>query len=542
MNEIFIFYPTLADAQADTNAFTPATALVFQNRTVTTDTVWARAISTDGCYRIAEITLTVSTTGIPASFQRNFTECDDFLDINGNDTANNDDTDGITTFDFSSVTSTIEALFPVSQQLVITYYRNQTDALAETNAIPDTSNYRNIGYPNTQTIWIRVDSNLDNDCLGFGHHITLTVDPTANAVADLILCDDDSDGSAQNGFVQVFDLDSQTLDILGTQNPSQFSVTYHTSANDASTGQNAISTTSAYTNTIANLQTIFVRVEDNTDGCFTDQSTFDLIVNPQPIPFPVDPLEVCDTDLDGFASFDLSLKDDEIINGQVDVDISYHLTLNDANNNTNALTSPFINTVANSQTIYTRLINLNTGCITTLVQLDLIAKDCTDTDNDSIPDVDEDINENGNLDDDDTDADMTPNYLDDDDDGDGVLTIDEDYNNNGDVTDDDINMNNIPDYLDDAATLGNIAIESFGFEVYPNPSQDFLSLKFFDSSIVNLEVIIYSLNGRIIQRFNPRIDNQKGAIDISTINNGIYFLKINSENKIAVKKIIVGNN
>ena len=68
---------------------------------------------------------------------RTFIECDDFLDIDGNDTANNDDNDGITSFDFSSVTDEVRAEFPVSQQLTITYYRNLADGLAELNAIAD---------------------------------------------------------------------------------------------------------------------------------------------------------------------------------------------------------------------------------------------------------------------------------------------------------------------------------------------------------------------------------------------------------------------
>ncbi len=36
-NETFVFYPSLLDAENDTNAFTAAEALVFENRTVTTD-------------------------------------------------------------------------------------------------------------------------------------------------------------------------------------------------------------------------------------------------------------------------------------------------------------------------------------------------------------------------------------------------------------------------------------------------------------------------------------------------------------------------
>ena len=111
----------------------------------------------------------MSTTGLPARLYSSvaFLCVMTFLDIDGNDTANNDDNDGISAFDFSSVTAEVRALFPVSQQLTITYYRNQADALAELNAIADPSNYRNIGYPITQQIYIRVDSDLDNDCLRF---------------------------------------------------------------------------------------------------------------------------------------------------------------------------------------------------------------------------------------------------------------------------------------------------------------------------------------------------------------------------------------
>ena len=123
------------------------------------DKVWARAISkiSDlGCYRIAEVKLIVSTTGLPSTFLRTFNECDDFLDEVGDDTADNDDGDGITTFDFSSVTDEVEALFPPGQQLIITYWRNEADALEEDDDKKiDPANYRNIGYPVTQQIYIR---------------------------------------------------------------------------------------------------------------------------------------------------------------------------------------------------------------------------------------------------------------------------------------------------------------------------------------------------------------------------------------------------
>ena len=366
-----MFYPSLAAAQNDIDDFSDTEILAFRNRTVTTDIVWARAISSDNCYRIAEVNLVVSTTGLPATFQRTFIQCDDFLDRDGNDTANNDDNDGISSFDFSSVTAEVRALFPVSQQLTITYYRNQADALAELNAIADPSNYRNIGYPNTQQIYIRVDSDLDNDCLGFGPYITLAVEPTtAEEVNDLELCDTLDDGDGFNGIVQTFDLESQTLRILGTQNPADFTVTYYTSAANALSGSGSIANTTMYENTTANLETIFVRVENNSSGCFTAQTSFDIIVNPLPVANFVDNLEVCDDNTDGSAqngfsqSFDLELQTPGILGTQnpTQFSVTYHASLADAQANILPLGSPFSNSVPFSQVIYVRVYNSLTGC------------------------------------------------------------------------------------------------------------------------------------------------------------------------------------
>ena len=379
-NENFIFYPTFIDAQNDTNRIVNPIAYI--NLTVTTDTVWVRTIRQPNCYRISEVTLIVSTTGIPSTFQRSFTTCDDFLDIDGNDTANNDDTDGVSTFDFSSVTLDVANLFPPTQQLIITYYRNEADALAELNPITDPSNYRNIGYPITQQIYVRVDSQLDNDCLGLAQAITLTTDPVpeANPVNNLELCDDLSDGDGFNGFVQSFDLDAQTTTILGSQSATDFTVTYHTSANDARSGTNAITTTAAYTNISADLQTIFVRVTNNTTACFTDHTTFDLIVNPLPIANPAPNIEVCDDDSDGSAqngfsqSFDLESQTATILGTQdpSQFSVTYHASLSDAELGILPLGSLFSNTVPNLQTIYVRVFNAATQCANGIATFDVI--------------------------------------------------------------------------------------------------------------------------------------------------------------------------
>ena len=309
-------------------------------------------------------------------------ECDDFLDINGDDNANNDNTDGITTFDFSSVTDDVTALFPPSQQLIILYYRNEADALAEQNPIDDPSSYRNIGYPSTQQIYIRVDSELDNDCLGLGPFITLNIDPvpTANPVPNLELCDDLADGDGFNGIVQSFDLDAQTSGILGSQNLANFTVTYHLSSDEALTGNNAITSTSAYENIVPNQQTIYVRILNNTTGCFSSQTSFDLIVNPLPVANPVPNLEVCDDNTDGssqngFAqTFDLESQTAQVLDGQdpTQFQVTYHASLSDAELGLTPLLSPFSNSIPFSQTIYVRVSNASSGCANGITTFDVI--------------------------------------------------------------------------------------------------------------------------------------------------------------------------
>ena len=44
--------------------------------------------------------------------------------------------------------------------------------------------------------------------------------PDANAVSNIIKCDDNSVGDDKDGFISTFDLSSQTATILGNQDPN----------------------------------------------------------------------------------------------------------------------------------------------------------------------------------------------------------------------------------------------------------------------------------------------------------------------------------
>ncbi|WP_052158191.1 L-type lectin-domain containing protein, partial [Lacinutrix jangbogonensis] len=246
----------------------------------------------------------------------------------------------------------------------VTYYIDQANADAETNALPNL-------YTNTtadlQTIFVRVED-VTTGCFD-----TTTLDllveqaPIAFTPTPLVDCDPDSDGFG------VFTLSDTTLEITG--GAAGLTVTYHETMADAGNNVNAL--TSPYNNIVVDTQTIYVRVESATIA--TDCATFValvLTVNPTPqitTAANLTPLEVCDNDADGFAVFNLSTKEPEILN-LLDTDtsndldpllytITYYENMANAEAPNNPITTPnaYVNTTMDLQTIWVRVEDNSTG-------------------------------------------------------------------------------------------------------------------------------------------------------------------------------------
>ena len=340
-SETISFFKTQSEAQSNTNPIVNTTTYV--NQTVSNDVVYVRVSNSNACFRIAKLNLIVSTTQIPLNFSRVFTQCDDVV-LGTN-------TDGIASFDFSSVTNQIKAIFPTGQLLDITYYRNLADALAEKNAISNIANYRNIGYPATQNIFIRVDSRLNNDCLWLGSNITLNVEaiPIAKSIMET-QCDNDQDG--------LYAFDTSTIQTAILNGLTNVTVNYLDQNNNplSSPLPNPFTTGS---------QILKVRVTNNTvTACYFD-STIQFIVSdlPEAFPVPVSLTTVCDDEADpnlqnGKYGFDTSTFQNIILNGQTGMTVRYF----DGNNN--PLSSPLPNPfVTITQKIRVEVINpLNNSC------------------------------------------------------------------------------------------------------------------------------------------------------------------------------------
>jgi gliding motility-associated-like protein len=135
----------------------------FSNNTAST--VYGRVQSANGCYRIVPVNLSVSVTSFPANYLRVLTECDDDNVI-----------DGLHVFDLAQTTSEIISLFLPSQNLRVSYFRNQLDAISESNTINQTTSYFS-EVPFNETIWVRVESAVDGGCFGVAPVIQLVVNP-----------------------------------------------------------------------------------------------------------------------------------------------------------------------------------------------------------------------------------------------------------------------------------------------------------------------------------------------------------------------------
>ncbi|WP_299103790.1 T9SS type B sorting domain-containing protein [uncultured Tenacibaculum sp.] len=399
LNESFKYYPTENDAIMDTSEITNQTAHPLSNG----DTVWVRTISNKNCYRISRINIVIGHSANVA-YSNQFRQCDDFLDADGNNNASNNDTDGITTFDISSVVTDVKALFPASLRpnLDVLIFENLADRDAVLNAIPDLANYRNKNVPaaTPQPLYIKIISTINNDCTGLGEFtIWAQQPPTANTVPNFEFCDDFNSGAFDDGINVNINLRDRVSAILGpTQAMADYTVTFHTSATDANTGNNPIPNDTSYTNQTRDRETVYVRVVNNSTGCFNDHLTFDIIINPLPvISKAITDLEVCDvaTASDGdprnglAQNIDLSQRDSEILDGRnpSDFTITYHRTLQNAidgvlpfpdkTNYSNEPTTTIIPAPGSGdaparERIYVSLYDRNTQCRYGLATLDII--------------------------------------------------------------------------------------------------------------------------------------------------------------------------
>ena len=272
----------------------------------------------------------------------------------------NDPGDEMEVFD---LTTRVDEITGGNANIEVSFYETLADAQAGTGAIPNPGAYTNLTNP--QDIYIRGESattGCENTGGANGLVLELRVENVPDVVAPTPLeaCDPDNDGFA------LFELTDKDAEIANGD--ASITVTYHETLVDAEAGVFAL--TSPYQNIVAGQQTIYARAEftlpPNANGCHRVVE-LELVVLPSPTaPLDVEPLVACESG--GTAVFDLTEREDEILDGQDPLVfvVTYYETLADAQAGTGAIATPtaYQNT-SNPQTVYFRISGSQNDCSVT---------------------------------------------------------------------------------------------------------------------------------------------------------------------------------
>lgn len=163
--------------------------------------------------------------------------------------------DGTATFDLTS--NDIPVLNGLStNDFTVTYFETDIDAEHNANPIANPASYTN-PVSETQTIYVRLASNLVEAFATGSFEIAAIPVPVAGTPAPIVTLDDDTDGMA------AIDLTTAEAQILGNLEPSSFNVSYHATLNDAEMGVSDLP--EVYTTPSA---TLFFRLENIDTECY----------------------------------------------------------------------------------------------------------------------------------------------------------------------------------------------------------------------------------------------------------------------------------
>ncbi|WP_431158718.1 choice-of-anchor L domain-containing protein [Winogradskyella poriferorum] len=328
------YFTSLEDAEADLNAI--ADPENFDN-TTSPQTVYVKVNNTiSNCFVTLPLEITVNPLPVINDFE--FVEICDNVDQS---------------FDLSTIDDLVIDDF---NDINISYHNNQSDADNDLNPLDLNYIYSQF----THTIIIRVEYQTTGCFVTYPFQLIINPLPTAHPVSNLETCDDVS-----NDEFEIFDLLSQNQFVLQNQDPSIFTVSYHSTFEDANNGVSALEDN--YNS--ENNETIFVRVTNSITGCY-DITQFDTIV--YPAPSSVSPITICDNDYDGLNTFNLTQSESELYPSIPDnVLISYFVSIENLESDTNPINTPenYTNT-SNPQTVYLKVLNTSANCYT-VVDLEL---------------------------------------------------------------------------------------------------------------------------------------------------------------------------
>ncbi len=250
--------------------------------------------------------------------------------------------DGSENFDLNLKASEIAE--GISDNLGITFHLNQFDALNNLNAL----NNQFSNTVNPQQVFARIDNGTI--CVSI---TTFTINviqaPQVNQAEPLVSCDDDYDGIVQ------FDLTDAANDILDVRQDN-IETAYFENLADLDADLNPILNPENYTN-LSNPQTVYFKVTNTISNCYL-AIPIELEVNLPPAINTFEVYDVCDN-VD--QTFNINLINEVLVSNPNNVEISYFTSLNDAENQMNAIQNNYIYQTANDM-LYARVQHSTTQC------------------------------------------------------------------------------------------------------------------------------------------------------------------------------------
>lgn len=241
-----------------------------------------------------------------------------------------DDADGEAVFDLTQSQSQFVA---TPLDFIFKYYETEADAQA---GGPNIINPANAYQSGTATVYVRIETGpLDGNepgCFDVGAiHLEVSDFDVEAQILDIDpICDADGNNS------ETIDLTENEVDLV--DDPSQYIITYHTSALDAQNGLNPIANPANY-NLPIGITTIYVRIEHPTDSCFSvSQLRFEVME--RPVLNVLDAVSICVDELTGDYQYDLTEFEALIIGNPSDYTISYYTSLADAQVPQNPIANP----------------------------------------------------------------------------------------------------------------------------------------------------------------------------------------------------------
>ncbi|WP_396140459.1 hypothetical protein, partial [Flavobacterium sp.] len=314
------FYPSLAEAQSNTNAITN---LQYTNAVIYVQTLGIRITNTTtDCYVISTMDIRVEPLPTLTPPAIDIEVCDD-------------NQDGFANFDLASL---LPGLLNGITTYSVSFHETLTGAQLGVNAIPTSVPYFSIN-PFVQTLYVRAEDTITG-CFSI-LPIVLNSDPSPVAPVNLnpiTVCDQDSNPQSASTLVN---LTQQTAAVLAQQTgaATNYTITYYTSQLLAEQGTAPIIPATSYFG--SDLETIWVRVENNNTQCY-NVGSFQLQINTPLLLLTIPtPLSLCDDDAnpnDQYHAFNLTIKDTQINQGST-ATVTYYPSLSDAQNNTNAIST-----------------------------------------------------------------------------------------------------------------------------------------------------------------------------------------------------------